>query len=351
LKPRIMATLASSENFLATCTRERFIVTSLRGTACLKYELAANDCKSKGDVEDKDELEKKILKKEVNYVIDCRFSPLEKYFAICSSYKQLLVWETADWKLVHTREIPRKPMKLLFSQSEDVVLIADKTGNVYRFDFKTEAPEHLLGHLSVILDMALSSKDKQLVTSDRDGKIRASCYPNCYNIDKFLMAHTSFVTSFAIDKDSKYLVSIDGEKQIFLWDLPSGHFLDNIKIDIEGELIPRKVCMDQMLRTYVLVDGSKFVFRFEIKEEKIKSLGKIALEHIPLDLLCDGQDIILLQQSIDHPVLCYHINEEREHARLEKSSRLSGLDEIRQFVRDPMNVEPWKCSGWQDDDN
>jgi len=75
------------------------------------------------------------------------------------------------------------------------------------------------------------------------------------------------------------------------------------------------------------------------------------LEHIPLDLLCDGQDIILLQQSIDHPVLCYHINEEREHARLEKSSRLSGLDEIRQFVRDPMNVEPWKCSGWQDDDN
>ena len=30
LKPRIMATLASSENFLATCTRERFIVTSLR---------------------------------------------------------------------------------------------------------------------------------------------------------------------------------------------------------------------------------------------------------------------------------------------------------------------------------
>ena len=36
------------------------------------------------------------------------------------------------------------------------------------------------------------------------------------------------------------------------------------------------------------------------------------MEHIPLDLLCDGQDIILLQQSIDHPVLCYHINEERE---------------------------------------
>ena len=44
----------------------------------------------------------------------------------------------------------------------------------------------------------------------------------------------------------------------------------------------------------------------------IKTLGKIALESIPLDLLCDGQDIILLQQSIDHPVLCYHISEERE---------------------------------------
>ena len=31
---------------------------------------------------------------------------------------------------------------------------------------------------------------KELVTCDRDGKIRISHYPNCYNIEKFLMAHS-----------------------------------------------------------------------------------------------------------------------------------------------------------------
>ena len=57
---------------------------------------------------------------------------------------------------------------------------------------------------------------------------------------------------------------------------------------------------------------SKEVLRFEFKEEKLKELKEIVLEGIPVDLFCDEQNILILQQSADQPLVAYHINKERE---------------------------------------
>ena len=37
------------------------------------------------------------------YIVDCKFSPSGNYFAICTSSKMLLVWDTSSWSLEFNR--------------------------------------------------------------------------------------------------------------------------------------------------------------------------------------------------------------------------------------------------------
>ena len=74
-----------------------------RGVICLKHDLANDDNMQEHNAKEVDDLKNKIPRKEENHIIDCRFSPFEKYFAICSSDKILLVWEVATWNLAYTR--------------------------------------------------------------------------------------------------------------------------------------------------------------------------------------------------------------------------------------------------------
>jgi len=75
------------------------------------------------------------------------------------------------------------------------VLVADKTGEVFRYEVSNLAAEgkHLLGHFSMLLDMVLSFNNSHVITCDRDEKIRVSKYPNAYNIEAFCLGHTELV--------------------------------------------------------------------------------------------------------------------------------------------------------------
>ncbi len=70
----------------------------------------------------------------------------------------------------------------------------DKTGDVYRFKRDFSEGSLLLGHLSMLLDVAVSNCGKFVITCDRDEKIRVSSYPNAYNINNYCLGHTDFVT-------------------------------------------------------------------------------------------------------------------------------------------------------------
>ncbi len=72
---------------------------------------------------------------------------------------------------------------------------ADKSGDVYEFSVRDDGPGRLLlGHLSMLLGVALSRDEKYIITCDRDEKIRVSHYPNAYSIHNYCLGHKDFVT-------------------------------------------------------------------------------------------------------------------------------------------------------------
>ena len=46
-----------------------------------------------------------------------------------------------------------------------------------------------MGSLSMLTDIRLDSNEKHIITSDRDEKIRISCFPNSFNINSYLLGH------------------------------------------------------------------------------------------------------------------------------------------------------------------
>ena len=76
--------------------------------------------------------------------------------------------------VLNQQSLVRKASCVTFSRDGASVLVADKNGDVYRVSSTTgaeEAPRLVLGHLSQLLDMVVTSVGSRLLTSDRDDKI------------------------------------------------------------------------------------------------------------------------------------------------------------------------------------
>ncbi len=72
----------------------------------------------------------------------------------------------------------------------------------------------------------MSPCQKYILSSDRDEKIRVSCYPQVYSIQSYCLGHTSFVTSILIPQNKPNIL-ISGGKLHWIWFL--------ILINIEWE--------------------------------------------------------------------------------------------------------------------
>lgn len=70
----------------------------------------------------------------------------------------------------------RRCTALTFTASEEKLLVADKSGDVYSFPVlePQRCGQLELGHLSMLLDVAVSPDDRYVLTADRDEKIRVS---------------------------------------------------------------------------------------------------------------------------------------------------------------------------------
>ena len=134
-------------------------------------------------------------------------------------------------RLLNQQSLVRKASCVTFSRDGSCVLVADKNGDVYSVtsargkeeeEEEEVVPRLLLGHLSQLLDMALTRDGVRLLTADRDEKIRVSMYPDSFNIDNYCLGHTEFVTSIALSSsDQTRLVSGSGDGTIRCWDLTS----------------------------------------------------------------------------------------------------------------------------------
>ncbi|GBM38595.1 tRNA (guanine-N(7)-)-methyltransferase non-catalytic subunit wdr4 [Araneus ventricosus] len=157
-----------------------------------------------------------------NSITSASVSNCGKYISACDSNNCLHLWkgEKDNWELLSVRSLTRKCQKVIFTNSCSNIILCDRGGDLFDYSVsKYKEPGNLiLGHISLILDIAISSDDKYLATCDRDGKIRISCYPNSYNILSYCLGHQEFVSSIQfIPLDEEILLSSSGDGSIRLW--------------------------------------------------------------------------------------------------------------------------------------
>lgn len=216
------------------------------------------------------------------------FSSDASLLAVCDSYKRVFIWSTADWTLRTSTAAERRCVKLLF-QDNTRLLAADRAGDVYGFvlnDDGTTTRELLLGHLSMLLDVVLSSCQKYLLSSDRDEKIRVSHYPNCYNIESYCLGHSEFVSSLCI-MDDRYLVSGSGDGTLRAWDFINGLeiAMRNCIEDLSVEKAPiRFVTRFSSDHIIVAFFGLKSLFMYHFANDYIVLKAQLDIESEPLDI-------------------------------------------------------------------
>lgn len=183
--------------------------------------------------------------KTKNGNITCaKFSKCYEYFAVCDDKKNVTVWRSANWNEFYKQwSLPTRANAICFTNDSDKILIADKSGDVLSFNLKPPSDTYscLLGHLSMLLDVAISPCGKYIVTCDRDEKIRVSKYPNAYNIQCYCLGHTDFVTNVQVlpNFSDNILLSASGDGSIRIWKYIEGFEVGrrNISKDVELKCI------------------------------------------------------------------------------------------------------------------
>ncbi len=160
-----------------------------------------------------------------------KFSPNGQKLAINGQNKQIYIYVPSDYELTKTywqlqRTITVYKRASALDLTNEFLLIADKSGDVYQTNFSNESnlvltsEDCIMGHLSMLLDIAfIRTKENEdfLLTADRDEKIRLSHYPNAYNIQGYCLGHTEFVSHVKlIDSNQILSASGDGKKKTFL---------------------------------------------------------------------------------------------------------------------------------------
>ena len=194
----------------------------------------------------------------------------------------------------------------------------------------------LLGHVSIILDMAISRDDRYIVTADRDEKIRVSCFPNSYNIESFCLGHTEYVWKIIIpDKIPQVLVSASGDGTLRFWDYKVGKtvHMETFK-NVQSEKTKKVVSCLTSSRTenivFVGLEGSLSLYAFRIKEKTMTveqiSIVDLTLDGPPCCLAVDCNNQLWVVQSYkEQPLLVFEMSEEAGSYKFKRQSSWSFL--------------------------
>ncbi|XP_053162471.1 tRNA (guanine-N(7)-)-methyltransferase non-catalytic subunit WDR4 isoform X2 [Hemicordylus capensis] len=196
-------------------------------TAAGKDDLFIYDCTtvSKNPQENEGE-DGKSAGKANHEILAYAFSSSGTYFALTSDSKLLILFRTKpSWECLSVRSVIRRCTSLIITAAEDKILVADKSGDVYSYSITEpdKAGTLELGHLSLLLDVALSPDDQYILTADRDEKIRISLTRAPHNIVSFCLGHREFVSRiFVIPNNPDLLLSASGDCTLRLWEYKSG---------------------------------------------------------------------------------------------------------------------------------
>ncbi|KAM4608372.1 tRNA (guanine-N(7)-)-methyltransferase non-catalytic subunit wdr4 [Polymixia lowei] len=250
-------------------------------------------------------------------------SPSGKMAVLTDDTKRLVLFRCEpSWQCISTRWVVRRCTSLVFSQAEDQVLVADKSGDVYSFSVvePQKEGELKLGHLSMLLAITLTPNDKYVVTSDRDEKIRVSHLTSPYNIQSFCLGHQEFVSALLIPSGHpQWLLSGSGDGTVKLWEYESGRRLQSWNItELRGA--PDSEA-DQEKRSAVSgitssPDGRHIAVQCERiptvqflgldQEAELVACSRLTLPHCPLDMTFDLEGRLwVLMDCSDTPLQIY----------------------------------------------
>ncbi|KAL2913801.1 tRNA (guanine-N(7)-)-methyltransferase non-catalytic subunit trm82 [Polyrhizophydium stewartii] len=221
--------------------------------------------------------------------------------AVSTDSKALQLWRTsgASWELLNSRQTIKRNNCVVFSPSGSDVIVGDKFGDVYRFPVAdpTKRAQLLVGHVSMITDLAWSHDRKFIITADRDEKIRVSKYPNSFEIERFCLGHEQYVTRILpLPNAPGVLVSGGGDPYLILWDYTSGTILQKLQV-IDTETVDIKTTAVLSIKYTSVSQSLAVIFEKQnliliIDASQGRSLSikqRLATSQPPLDVAFDSK--------------------------------------------------------------
>ncbi|XP_010997969.1 tRNA (guanine-N(7)-)-methyltransferase non-catalytic subunit WDR4 isoform X1 [Camelus dromedarius] len=259
--------------------------------------------------------------KGTDTILASTFSKSGSYFALTDDSKRLILFRTKPWQCLSVRTVVRRCTALTFTASEEKVLVADKSGDVYSFPvLEQHGPGRLeLGHLSMLLDVAVSPDDRYVLTADRDEKIRVSWATAPHNIESFCLGHTEFVSRILVAPGHpELLLSSSGDRTLRLWEYRSGRQLHCCHLTSLQEpaepwgdkrfAVSRITYWRQEDCVALLCDSLPMVYLFQLDapRQQLVYRQQLPFQHRVWDVAFEeGQGLWVLQDCREEPlVLC-----------------------------------------------
>ncbi|KAJ8282226.1 hypothetical protein COCON_G00047450 [Conger conger] len=319
-----MATLAAcGENLVVCCGRNLIAIHNN-----LDREPFVFDC-SKAEQKPKESDNKSedggSEEKGCDRILAFAFSTSGNLLALTDDNKHLVLFRTnPSWECISTRWVVRKCTSLEFTRAEDLLLVADKSGDVYSFSVsEPEKPGQLkLGHLSMLLGVAVSPDDRYVITADRDEKIRVSLLSLPHNIQSFCLGHCEFVSCLSIPLAyPQWLLSGSGDGTVKLWEYESGRRLQSLDLkepsvtqasDSDGDkraAVSRIALSPDCSHVAVLCERVPSVQLFRLEkalEGQLTPCERLTLSHCVWDVTFDPSGRLwVLQESQETPIILY----------------------------------------------
>ncbi|KAJ9466330.1 tRNA (guanine-N(7)-)-methyltransferase non-catalytic subunit wuho [Diplonema papillatum] len=135
-------------------------------------------------------------------------------------------------KILHKTEPLSKKVARMEAYDAATILFCDKTGDAYTITYDPAqgfgSPKLVLGHTaSMITGLAVCYDGKLIATTDKDGHLRLTRYPDTGIIEKFCLGHTAFVAGLSqpfrtFTDPACMLATAGGDGMVKVWRVPSG---------------------------------------------------------------------------------------------------------------------------------
>uniref|UniRef100_A0A8C5LU33 WD repeat-containing protein 4 n=1 Tax=Leptobrachium leishanense TaxID=445787 RepID=A0A8C5LU33_9ANUR len=246
------------------------------------------------------------------------FSQSGEFFALTDERKRLVLFRTKPtWEKLSVRSVSRRCTALTFSPCGQHILAADKSGDVFSFSVVRAQEEGCLelGHLSMLLDVAVSPDGQHIITCDRDEKIRVSRWDAPHEISTFCLGHTEFVSQLLVlPGDNKLLLSGSGDGFLRLWHYETGTEMDNWDLSRSSDSpesrrfpVSRISCCSKGQHVAVLCDSIPGMFLLSVSTWlRLTPPQYLALSSPPVDLDFDeSTSVWVLHDDAEKPLVRY----------------------------------------------